>query len=219
MEFFFSAIFITLLGQVRLMDKNIPFIERLIMAYNGEGTNSTFLESKSISPQTKELGSSVKALHVAVSSVPKKNDYFYGRLQLQFILGTIPFGTEFKRLLFEDNSYKTTGSGNFITWVVLGENPYYGLGTTCVADLYLDLDFLGVLIGMFIFGILIRKSELALFEEQIPSLFLQVFSFVYLAFSLYIPRSMLLFNLKICVFIFIVLIFNKYIINYKKIKV
>ncbi|MFV0221279.1 O-antigen polysaccharide polymerase Wzy family protein [Empedobacter falsenii] len=213
---FGGATFITILGKVRLMDKNIPFTERVMQAYQGEGSASTIGETKSISPQTKELAASVRTLHMATAYVPTHHDYLYGRFQLQQILGTIPFGTEFKLLLFEDNSYKYTGSGQFITWIDQGDRRFYGLGTSIITDFYLDLNVFGVIIGMLFFGILIRNSELALYNNFTPGLFLHVLSVVYLAFSIYISRSTALFNMKLCVFIFIVLVINKYIINYKR---
>lgn len=211
-----GAFLVTMLGQVRLMDKNISFVERLIMAISGEGVVSPVIgESRSILPQTKELATSVRTLHLATSYVPENHNFMYGRFQVQQILGIIPFGTEFKNLLFDDLSYQYTGSGQFVTWVEQGDRRFYGLGTTCIADFYLDFGLFGVIFGMFFFGIMIRKSELAIYENRLPSISLHVFSFVYLAFSLYISRSTVLFNLKLCAFIIIVMILNKYIINRK----
>lgn len=210
-----SAFLITLLGSVRLMDKDTPFVERVVEAYQDEG--KSLGETRSISPQTKELATSVRTLHIAVDYVPKQHDYFYGRFQLQQILATIPFGTEFKKLLFDDNSYKYSGSGQFITWIDQGDNRFYGLGTSIVTDFYLDLNVFGVLVGMFLFGILLRRSEFALYNDNSPTLFMHILAVVFLAFSIYVSRSTALFNMKLCVFIFLVLIFNKYIINHKRI--
>ena len=219
--FFFAGILlgaflVTMLGQVRLMDKNISFVDRLMMAVSGEGTISPVIgESKSILPQTKELATSVRTLHLATSYVPETHNFLYGRFQIQQILGIIPFGTDFKNLLFDDLSYQYSGSGQFVTWVEQGDRRFYGVGTTCIADFYLDFGLFGVIIGMFFFGIMIRKSELALYGDRLPSISLHVFSFVYLAFSLYISRSTVLFNLKLCAFIIILMILNKYLINRK----
>ncbi|GGH32322.1 hypothetical protein GCM10011418_45780 [Sphingobacterium alkalisoli] len=187
------------------------------MAYKGDNTTHGNGDD-SISPQTKELAGSVKTVHMAVSYVPDKHNYLFGRFQLQQILGIIPFGTMFKESLFEDNSYKYIGSAQFITWIDQGDSRFYGLGTSCIADFYMDLGLVGVVLGMFLFGYFIRFCELSFYTYDYLSISAHVFSVVYLAFSIYISRSTVLFNLKLCAFIIIVLFFNKYIINKSRIK-
>jgi len=203
-----GAFFITMLGQVRLMDKDLSFSERFSIAISGEYTNPNRELEESISPSTKELAISIKTLQAATALTPEKFDHFYGRFQFQYILGAIPFTTEFKNLLFEDNSYKTQNSGKFLTWHVLGSNYIYELGTSCIADLYLDFNIIGVIIGMFLFGLFLRRCELVIYSYESSNLFLLVLSFVYLSYGIYIGRSMLLFNLKFAVFLYLLLIIN-----------
>ncbi|OAD45669.1 hypothetical protein LPB303_05090 [Polaribacter atrinae] len=210
-----GAFIITVLGQVRLMDKELSFSERFFIALSGDYVNLNRESENSISSSTKELATSVKTVHIALATVPDKHDFFYGQFQSQLVLGAIPFGTNLKNLIFDDNSYKYINSGKFITWTVFGEFYTYELGSSCIADLYLDLGILGVVMGMFVFGVFLRKCERSMLERNHVSLFFHVFIIVYLCFSIYLSRSMLLFNLKLCVYIYIVLsLFNNF--NFKE---
>jgi oligosaccharide repeat unit polymerase len=204
-----GAFIITILGQVRLMDKDISFKERFFIALSGDYVNLNREAENSISPSTKELATSVKTVHIALATVPNQHDFFFGQFQSQLVLGAIPFGTDLKNLVFDDNSYKYINSGKFITWTVFGDFYIYELGSSCIADLYLDLGIIGVVIGMFLFGIFLRKCERGMLEMNYVSLFFHVFIIVYFCFSIYLSRSMLLFNVKLCIYIYIVLsVFN-----------
>ena len=57
---------------------------------------------------------------------------------------------------FVDNDWKYDGSANFITYLIQGNDPSYGDGTSASADLYLDFGGYGVFFGLFIFGLLFQ---------------------------------------------------------------
>lgn len=206
---FTSAIVISILGMARNLNKDLSFNEKiqLSLAENANDSRISFL------PVTKELAGSVRTLHHAVNYVPLYHDFLYGRFQFQYLTVAIPFFSIFSPIIYEDTSWKYSGSSSFITWIRQGDFPTSGDGTSCIADFYLDFGMLGVLLGMFIFGYFMRFAEVKMYSANIPNLFLHVFIIVYLSDAIYISRSSVLFGFKITVLIYTVLIINKYIFN------
>jgi len=204
-----GAAFITILGKVRSLDRNLSFSERFSTSLQ---MDSRF-ETKSILPQTQELATSIRALHHTVNHIPNQHDYLYGRFQLQQALSIIPFGNSFVQLIFEDNSYKYRSSAHFITWIILGDNPYMGHGSSVTSDFYFDFGLLGVLVGMFIFGYVMRYAEVAMYSQQLPSLFTHAFFIVFLSSAIYISRSTFLIEMKAVVWTFFILFINQKFIN------
>lgn len=208
-----GAFLMTLLGIVRNQDKNLDFKTKVLSSLNAEKNefNESFL------PQTEELARSVRSLHTTVNYIPGNQYYLLGRFQLQHITLTVPFVSVFTPLMFDEYGYKYRGSASFVTWINQGEYRSSGEGTTCIADFYFDFGFVGVIIGMFFFGYLIRYAEVAMYSNNLPSLFSHIFIVVYLSYAIYIARSAVLFNLKIVVWVFILLIINKYLFNRRRI--
>ncbi len=206
---FIGASIITILGVVRSQDKSLVFLEKVQMAFREQ----PFREDVSFLPQTKELAGSVKALHHAVDYVPKNHDFLYGRFQFQQIIVAVPFFSTFTPLIFEDTSTKYAGSASFVTWIFQGDFPTYGNGTSVIADYYLDFGLIGVIVGMFLFGYFMRFAEIKMYVEALPSLFTHVFFVVYLSSAIYIARSSFLFGFRTVVWIFIVLIINRFLFN------
>lgn len=206
-----AASAITFLAQVRNKNlKNYTFLERVAYAVDIENIK----REQSILPQTAELSWSVKSLNTAVSYVPERHDYFYGRFQFQLLAQVIPFASLYFPLLFDEYSRSTEGSSTFITWIRQGSNAEQGNGSSCMADLYLDFGVPGVIIGMFLFGYLIRYSELAMYKDELPSLFEQILFMVYLSIALYIARSVILMPIRNIVWIYCILIINKHLIHW-----
>jgi len=206
-----GAFFIMVLGKVRSLDRSLSFSDRFTESLNFESR----FETKSFLPQTQELASSVRTLHHTLNHVPVNHDYLYGRFQFQQFMSMIPFGNNFVKLLFEDNSYKYGGSSRFITWINQGDNPYSGDGSSVTADFYFDFGLLGVIFGMFFFGYTMRYAELSMYSLNMPSYFAHSFFIGYLSSAIYISRSTYLIEMKSVFWIFLVLIINQRFINRK----
>ena len=57
---------------------------------------------------------------------------------MQHLLNIVPFVSGLVQKNIFDYDKKFDGSANFITYLIQGEKPRYGDGTSVVADLYLD---------------------------------------------------------------------------------
>ena len=104
------------------------------------------------------LGASGLVTLVAVQSVPKEHDYFYGQLKKLELMGVIPFG---RRLFLseEDSKLPYSTTSDFLTWKILGPRSATGTGTTIVADLYIDFGVVGVMLGLAFLGYLARVIQ------------------------------------------------------------
>jgi hypothetical protein len=206
--------FITILGYVRALKTNDNFSEKFSTILGAE-TDLNRFGSKSFSPSTQELATSTRCLQHSMDIVPEKIDYLYGRFQFQQIMSIIPFFSNVNEIIFEDNHFKYRSSADFITWKNQGNFPYSGDGTTVIADFYLDFGLVGVIIGLFLIGYLMRYAEILMYSVDYPSLFAHCFFLIYLSSSLYISRGTFLIVLKSVCWTYFFLAINKFIFNNK----
>ena len=143
---------------------------------------------KSIVPATHELATSYRCLTYSIDDIQKTKNYGYGKYQLRYILSCIPFANS----LFE----LSESSARHITYLIQGQDSTYGNGSTVIADFYLEGGLLAVIIGMFVFGYCTRIFELILFSNKDVPLLLYCIAFFFSMYCIYIPRSVILTNLK-----------------------
>ena len=158
----------------------------------------TATDERSIINATSELAGSYKCLSFSVANVPDFVDYGYGRFQLDHILSVFPFVSHI---------YKSGGKTSaLITYFIQGDDPVSGNGSSCVADFYIDGGLVGIVLGMFLFGYLMRLFEYQLFVVKYPPLFLISMSYYMSCHVTHIPRSMVFFYLKYSVWLFVILL-------------
>lgn len=204
-----AAFFITLLGVARSFNTvdGANFISNISKALSGESNKH---QAESIIPFTAELSDSVKALHYSVEYVPTHYEYLYSRFHFQAILGIIPFSSYISPIVFNDTSEKYTSSDNYITWLIEGENPQTGHGTSIVADFYLSYGILGVVFGMGLFGWLIRYCEQHMQLKDNRYLILLITSIVIFSSSIYLSRSALLPPIRLIIWIWVLMLLNRW---------
>ena len=208
-----GAFIISILGIARSLDKRLSFSEKI------DNSIQFFSQSNgSIMPLTSELSGCIKAFLAVVDFVPEKHPHTFGRFQFQQILFAIPFTGAIPAYIFSDFSYRYKGPASFVTWVIQGDKPTYGDGTTCITDMYVEFGVVGIISGMFFLGYLLRYLEIQLFSKRLPSLFPHIFSFVYLSDAIYISRSSILFGFRSVVWIYIAMYLNAKLFSQAKIK-
>lgn len=112
----------------------------------------------SISPLTSELAFSVTTLHVATANVPSSIDYNYGLSFLPAILLLIP-GARSLFFNFFNIPPELQNSGNFITLLGYGDYDVGAMGSSSIADVYISLGLIGIIISFFFFSRIIRYLE------------------------------------------------------------
>jgi len=212
-----AAIIFSALGYARNIDKSISFVDRFSIALQGMATKAE-IKRESVFPITSELSGSAKTLHYAMNYVPEIHPYLYGSIQFREVLAMIPFSS-YVTNYFLDSDFRYRSSAYFITWLSQGNFYTYGTGTSVVADLYLSFGVLGVLLGLFLFGILLRKLEIYIFYvsiDEMPSFYLITSIFAY-GYSIYIARASILSPLNFMIFtVIVVYSYQKMIKRYGK---
>jgi hypothetical protein len=185
----------SLISVVRGYDKELGFTEKIALYYS---------QPNDVENRDNELASSVRTLHWSVSSVPSQYGYTWGWFQLQQLLNVVPGSGSFvSNFINDETKYKSSAS--FVTYLEQGDNPMSGAGTTCVADFYLDFGLIGVVFGMSLFGLVVKRLENKAYSNSPVSLFVWILVMIYFSKALYIPRSTCLFLLKECVLIYFIL--------------
>jgi hypothetical protein len=154
---------------------------------------------------TLELAASVRVLNHVIASVPSEHDYGYGIFSIQQIASIVPGLGGFINKAFFDGDWRMDGSSNFVTYLIQGSHPTYGDGTSVTGELYLDFGILGVLAGLFLFGIAVGRTEYKIFSPPPWITFGWVFGITYFANSVYLARSSLLLEFSNVILVFLLL--------------
>ncbi len=117
----------------------------------------------------------------------KTNGYSYGKDMFVTMFAAVPRLPVFMAESVFDSTPRELSSGYIITKEALGPNPSWGLGTNLIADIYMNFGLIGVLMLMFLLGVIIRKLQISVFTRS-SVLNLIIYLFL-LSFSLYMPRT------------------------------
>ena len=209
-----GAFGMTLLNSVRgYRNPNENFIEKVSRGFSDMEDER---EVKSISPFSYELSKSVNCNFIAVHDIDENiTEYKFGLYNLCEILSAVPVMNRITTSLFNLDLYRTATS-EYVTISFFGKNYLFGLGTTVITDFYLDFGLLGIIIGMFVVGVVYRRVDENLVYGSIPSFFAMVFFLKYASMSVYIPRAS--FSFVLCRVLYIMIfyyVFNSLFILFK----
>lgn len=198
-------------GQARTKSSGAGFFQRMEYAASSDHKHASRLNMKSgPSAMTLELALSGRCLNHAVANVPSKYDFKNGYYQSKQILGGIPFTGRFLLRFFGENERKYDGSANFITYLIQGDDPKYGDGTSPTADLYLDFGIWGVGIGFFIFGMLFHRFDESLRFDESPNLLIWTLAIVYFGGAIYLGRTSILINIQKVIPIYVIICMSQF---------
>ena len=190
------SLFSTFIGFTRNLNPSMSLSARLALANNNDKYAQSF------SPSTAELAGSGATLNYAISYVPQKHDYLYGSFHIRNLCSAIPFSQYVTRFIFDPDK-KYISSAYFITYIIQGEFYEYGNGTSILADLYLNYGPIGVIIGIFLFGMFLRWAEDKLRRRNsliAILLYLYLLSYVFLLprYGILDPINYIAFSIIIC---------------------
>ena len=203
-----GSIAFTAMKEVRTRDASLSYQER---ASQQQESNSKFVDENIPGSSLIELAYSGRAFNHALANVPENYNYRYGYFQIMNVVAIIPGlgGVYWK--VFGDSEARYNGSSGFITFLIQGEQPTYGDGTSTVADLYLDFGIFGIVIGLFIFGLFVAKFEHQLYQGRPDSIFSWIAALTFLSTALYIGRSSITLNLQAIFLIYVMIKLNSFI--------
>ena len=174
---------------------------------------SKFESDNILMPQTVELAYSIRCLNHAIYSITSINDYFFGYFQIRQIISSIPGAGGIFLKIFGKNDKKYDGSTSYISYLIQGDYPKYGDGTTVTADLYLDFGIIGVIVGCMLFGLFISRYEPYLFNHATGSMFVWIVLLLYLSSGVVLGRSTFLHIFQKVFMIYMVIMINDFIIK------
>lgn len=190
---------ISLLGVARKFSAvSDSFSEKMLIA------SQIRMEPTSFLPMTEELAGSTRCLNYALAYVPDEHPYLNGQFFAKNILSIMPFNSSVTNSIF-DSRFRYKGSASFITWIEQGDHPNSGVGTTCIADLYLDFGLIGVMFFMLLFGMIFRFLEIQLFVVRTPSLWIYSVGFYLMTCSLYLSRSSFFLGIRSIVWMYVII--------------
>ena len=151
--YLFSALLIYQIIEVSRTssDRGLAFFEVLQDQFKQSKKNDN-LDKSSFSVTT-------NATRVSFGIVPKKHDFFYGKFKIIGFAGIIPYS----RALFVDPKDKFKSS---VDLLVLGSGTTWSVGSSIIADIYVDFGIIGVVILMFFLGYFAKFIKTKLLHNE-----------------------------------------------------
>lgn len=195
-----GALIMTSISAARSFGNQLSFVEKV--TYIRE--HPELLDSyESISPPTRELAGSVICTHVALDEIYNKNKPFhYGEFHFCYMMNCLPFVSNYILSGLGVEGINRVSS-EYITVTYSGKNYTSGMGTSTLADNFLELGAVGVVLALFIIGWLFKKVDIAILSSHGA---MMSFGMVALIFTLgyaalAIPRSYVFYYVRIYVYI------------------
>lgn len=203
-----GAVVISILGMIRRVGVTLD------TAINSKIENNYY--PNSLLPATKELATSVLTISTSVNKVPSNHDYFYGLFLFQNFSVIVPGLNSFlnSKIGIDANYFS---SSVFLTYLSLGSNAKWGVGTSAIADVYLDFGIVGIILIFILFGYFTKKLEVYVLGYKHNNFLLVALYMLFFSFSIYIARSNLVVPLTkltyVLIFYFIALASNRNVIK------
>ncbi|HET9570354.1 MAG TPA: O-antigen polymerase [Bacteroidales bacterium] len=129
----------------------------------------------------------------------------WGRNMTGGLIGVVP---SLERVLVTvfGVSPRSLGSAEVLTDFTLGPDPYVGLGTNIIADLFLSFDVFGVILFMFLLGYFINKSQA---EAKKLNYYYMIIYASLMSYSVFLVRTTYTHPAKLIVWCLIIGVLNK----------
>lgn len=169
----------TFIEVLRLSDFESPNIEALESAYYYYQTYETV------------SGLQLRTTALAIEGIQTNQyDHTYGMFTIQSLVKSIPFiGNNIIRAFIDDNSIFANGSARLLTIQNSGVNYTSGLGTTYLADLFIEFGLIGIIVFSFLYGILVGVFDNKIKNKSFRGFVDFMLIAYFVAFSFYVGRS------------------------------
>ena len=102
------------------------------------------------------------SLRAMLQMYDESGELYFGFFKLIGILGIVPFS----RGVFLPDSITITDTSQLVTSYIFGNQPHWQVGTSLVADSFIDFGFLGVILIPLIYGYIGARSQLKSSETR-----------------------------------------------------
>lgn len=196
---FLAATILQFVAFLRMTDGNLSISDRIDSALITQSERKELKSDNSILPVTTELATSIRAYHAAVMD-QESSDILYGRANIGYIISIIPgLGLILQDIL----GIKFLGTAEYITDIM---GAKHGMGTTVLADTYLNYGFYGSVFIFFIFGYFFAKLDSkAYLNFSNSSLISQILFLLFISYAVIMGRSTFIFVLSNFLLVYIVI--------------
>jgi hypothetical protein len=203
---FLAAFIVSFLAYFRHYEGTGNFAD--MVRQSSEMETDAISNKLSFSPSTFELSRSVRTMHASVLYT-ESEEHTYGVFQGFQIISIIPGVGQLIMPLFGTNN-EMLKSSFFLTNQLDAD---HGLGTTVVADIWLDFGVLGIILSFYIFGYFLRKIDEYTYSHLPLNIFWYILIAVFLSKAFYIGRGTILVLFRDVVLGYIILLIGIYIIK------
>lgn len=203
------ALLINFIGIARSGDLNQSMTDRIINAISEltEGNESRFNDDKTILTSTEELAISEKCNEIAVEMIKYRGDKIHGGMYFfTQVLECIPFMSNVVQNKIGLSEYEWS-SDFLLTDDYAGRHDLYQIGTTIIADSYLDIGLWGVVLILFITGGFYYWVDSGVLIKTPRSEWCIILILLFASLAIYIPRSTFVIQFKnfipICVLFYL----------------
>ena len=188
----FASFFLNVLGSVRSLGQGEFSIDKVVQGYK---IYQERIDDENEFAATNELSTSVMSYNI-IYCYTYNTGILGGIGMLNHLLGIIPGARYilYNYILGIDIKSVDIIPGRVATKLLDREN---GAGTTCFADVYFDLGFIGLIVIFLLFGVLMRKLDLSLYNNH-QNPIVMIFAIGYFSFSIYIGRADIFSPIIIC---------------------
>ena len=197
-----ASLFISLLSHIRHLDNiSSPLMAIEMSLERDTSTNS----NATISQATEELARSVRTVHAAIDYT-NQNGFSYGYYKALHVINLVPgLGSLVIPLLDLDREAKST----LVITEHIGSD--HGMGTSIIADMWIDFGLFGIIIMFFFFGWFLRVVDVASYSTKKISLFWNALIISFLITVINISRGTILDSFKTAVMIYLLVLISIFI--------
>lgn len=199
---------LNLINTIRSFSPGTPYDERFVRALSEMFESNNNFSIPTVSPATLELAKSSFCNYIAIDDIDKNyTNYKYGFYNFCELAQSVPTSQRVIKSLFGIDIYRECTS-EYVTISYFGSEYPLGLGTSAVTDFYLDFGVIGVVLGLFLIGLIFKRLDAMLLYSSNLSFISMLFFIKFTSMAVYIPRASLSFVctrfLYICILYFIV---------------